>query len=204
MYIKYADRKKICEKLAAYRVGEIVAVLTDTECEDGLIEAQTKLTITSIKIRDNIFVPEILENQLSNYVSDCDEYNFIYTLTPIDSTPAGIYDFSSSEFVRADEFVGKDFNSIYRAKEKRRKRAAAKYWGKVVLLLAAGFISYTAIISLLLLPIFWICEIPFFTAPFLALGIAFFAMLFSMLSEKITGSFTKLTTNHCIAKRKDR
>ena len=37
MYIKYADRKKICEKLAAYRVGEIVAVLTDTECEDGLI-----------------------------------------------------------------------------------------------------------------------------------------------------------------------
>ena len=41
MYIKYADRKKICEKLAAYRVGEIVAVLTDTECEDGLIEAQT-------------------------------------------------------------------------------------------------------------------------------------------------------------------
>ena len=84
MYIKYADRKKICEKLAAYRVGEIVAVLTDTECEDGLIEAQTKLTITSIKIRDNIFVPEILENQLSNYVSDCDEYNFIYTLTPID------------------------------------------------------------------------------------------------------------------------
>ena len=110
MYIKYADRKKICEKLAAYRVGEIVAVLTDTECEDGLIEAQTKLTITSIKIRDNIFVPEILENQLSNYVSDCDEYNFIYTLTPIDSTPAGIYDFSSSEFVRADEFVGKDFH----------------------------------------------------------------------------------------------
>ena len=72
------------------------------------------------------------------------------------------------------------------------------------MLLAAGFISYTAIISLLLLPIFWICEIPFFTAPFLALGIAFFAMLFSMLSEKITGTFTKLTTNHCIAKRKDR
>ena len=60
MYIKYADRKKICEKLAAYRVGEIVAVLTDTECEDGLIEAQTKLTITSIKIRDKLRPPTAL------------------------------------------------------------------------------------------------------------------------------------------------
>lgn len=204
MYIKYADNKKICNALAAYHVGEVVAALVDTKCEDGVIEAYTKLKITNIEIKDGIFLPEIPENQLCNYTSDCDEYNFIYTVTPIESVEGDKYDFNSSEFVRADEFVGKEYQNIYRAKEKTRKKAATKYWVKGISLLAAGYIGYTIIISLFLLPIFAVFEKNLIVAPITALGISFLAMLFSMLSETITSTFIKLTSSHCITKRKDR
>ena len=201
MYIKYADRTKICEKLAAYHVGDIVVALTNIEGDEGKIEAHTKLDVKGVRIRDGIYIPTIPECQLCNYTSDCDEYNFIYILMPIAPDTDDYYDnFSSSEFIKADEIVDEDFQSIYHAKEKKRKKAATKYWVKGISIMAAGCITYTAIIMLLFVAL----KITFPLAVFPAFGYACILMLFSMLNQKISSIFIKLISSHCIAKRKDR
>ncbi len=202
MNIPY-DLDKICSAFAAYQIGDIVVSL----------DKNVKFEITNIKLRNSIIAPEIAETQTNNYISDCDEFNFIYTLTPVEPALTGKYDFSSSEFERLDtERTAEELNHIAHIKRKRKLSAAVKFFAKGSLLFLSGYVVLMLLIALITYSISYVKPGNFIlvAATLFLLGIV--AIEFA-LSENNKDSrklrepfytFFKLTSSHCIAKRKDR
>lgn len=203
MYIQYADEKTICNSLAKYKVGEIVIALSDINFDGGIIEKNTQLYITQIRISPNITIPKILENKLNEYVSAYDEYTFIYKLkSDVSSADEKTIELSSSEFERADSFT-KDFAAQYRNKKKTKRVAAAKTLGKSVLIYLALIAILTAVfgIALILLLGLFNDNVKIGTAFIAASGAAsVFAPIFIFASNKNTYFFLKAAYYHCIRK----
>lgn len=202
MYIQYADDKTLCNSLAKYKVRETVIALSDINCDGGIIEKNTKLQITQIRINPNIFIPKILENKLNEYVSTYDEYTFIYKLKPCSSNvDEKTIELSSSEFERADNFT-KDFAVQYRSKKKNKRVAAAKMWAKGTLIILTVSTIITVLIGLSFIQLFGISKenitVPSFYAGFC---ISFFLVGFSVIAPSKTSSmFEKAVYYHCIRK----
>lgn len=122
---KYCDIKTVCDALSLYHIDDIVISLKTLCSDKSDLKPGTKFKITDITLRNGIIIPEITEDELKDYASDCDEYNFIYTLKPIDARTDETFTFSSSEFEMADTpFTEKQMEIIRNAK-KRRKASAA-------------------------------------------------------------------------------
>lgn len=203
MYIQYADDKTLCNSLAKYKVRETVIALSDINCDGGVIEKNTKLQITQIRINPNIFIPKILESKLNEYVSDYDEYTFIYKLKPCSSNAdEKTIELSSSEFERADNFT-KDFAAQYRNKKKNKRVAAAKMWTKGTLIILALAAIVTVLTGLSFIQLFGGVSkgnitVPSFCAGFL---IALFLVgLLVIAPYKTSSMFEKAIYHHCIRK----
>lgn len=200
MYIQYADDNAICNSLAKYKVGETVIALSDINCDGGIIEKNTQLYITQIRISPNIIIPKILANKLNEYVSAYDEYTFIYKLKS-DVSDEKTIELSSSEFERADNFT-KDFAVQYRSKKKNKRVAAAKMWAKGTLIILTVSTIITVLIGLSFIQLFGISKenitVPSFYAGFC---ISFFLVGFSVIAPSKTSSmFEKAVYYHCIRK----
>lgn len=201
MFIQYADEKTICNSLAKYKVGEIVIALSDINCGGGIIEKNTQLYITQIRISPNITIPKILENKLNEYVSAYDEYTFIYKLkSDVSSADEKTIELSSSEFERADSFT-KDFAAQYRKKKKNKRVAATKMWIKATLIILTIVAIVPGLIGLSFIQLFGTLKgniiVPFFAGFIITFVLA--SLLFGV-SSKISSMFKKAIYFHCIRK----
>lgn len=201
MYIQYADDKTLCNFLAKYKVRETVIALSDINCDGGVIEKNTKLQITQIRINPNIFIPKILENKLNEYVSTYDEYTFIYKLKPCSSNvDEKTIELSSSEFERADNFT-KDFAAQYHNKKKNKRVAAAKMWIKATLIILTMVAIVPGLIGLSFIQLIGTLKgniiVPFFAGFIITFVLA--SLLFGV-SSKISSMFKKAIYYHCIRK----
>lgn len=201
MYIQYADDKTLCNSLAKYKVRETVIALSDINCDGGIIEKNTKLQITQIRINPNIFIPKILENKLNEYVSTYDEYTFIYKLKPCSSNvDEKTIELSSSEFERADNFT-KDFAAQYHNKKKNKRVAATKMWIKATLIILTMVAIVPGLIGLSFIQLFGTLKgniiVPFFAGFIITFVLA--SLLFGV-SSKISSMFKKAIYYHCIRK----
>lgn len=201
MYIQYADDKTLCNFLAKYKVRETVIALSDINCDGGVIEKNTKLQITQIRINPNIFIPKILENKLNEYVSTYDEYTFIYKLKPCSSNvDEKTIELSSSEFERADNFT-KDFAAQYHNKKKNKRVAATKMWIKATLIILTMVAIVPGLIGLSFIQLIGTLKgniiVPFFAGFIITFVLA--SLLFGV-SSKISSMFKKAIYYHCIRK----
>lgn len=201
MYIQYANDKTICNSLAKYKVGEIVITLSDINCDGGIIEKNTKLQITQIRTSPKITIPKILENKLNEYVSEYDEYTFIYKLKPVASADVNSIELSSSEFESADNFT-KDFAVQYRNKKKNKRVAAAKMWAKATLIMLTLIAIVTVLIGLSFIQLFGMSK-ENITAPSFCAGFLLALFLVNLLviaPYKTSSMFEKAIYYHCIRK----
>lgn len=170
MYIKFATEEDICKALAKYKKGDHVVTLKEIRNKNGIIEANTELQITDVRIPKDVFLPlDIPQSRLTKYVVPYDEYTFTYTLIPLDHYYNGTaFELDSSNFEYADQAMP----NTYAAKRKNKKKANRLYQLKIggpfigcMFLLAIAFCGMIAMPTSM-------SEINYFLYTFLSIGLS--------------------------------
>lgn len=77
-YKAFATSEEVCQKLCAHEIGEQVHIKENMHLENGTIEAGTMLVIERISLRNDIRMPLIYQEAISNYCAD--PSLFVYAL----------------------------------------------------------------------------------------------------------------------------
>lgn len=117
MFLRYATREEVAERLSPYKIGEVVTLLTDYQTDDGKYRSGTKFKVTKVILPLTVSVPKIYPFEINNYYVD-DDKAFTYRLETILETsdkelPA--LSCNSSYFEKGDPDPD-EYSAIYKRK----------------------------------------------------------------------------------------
>lgn len=153
MFVPYADAGKICEELAAYKIGDVVVFLKDIEFRGGIIKKSTKGRIVSVSLRDGIKIPTVVETDVNDYYANSDAHVFSYKVVPLRSDgkedERGCLDCCSDMFEK--ELINDDYDH-YRIKKAVDRNVTTKYYAKSISIAAVVFAFVLCAFTLPMMP----------------------------------------------------
>ena len=174
MFVPYADAEKICEELAAYKVGDVVVFLKDIEFRGGIIKKSTKGRIVNVSLQDGVKIPTVVETDVNDYYANSDVHVFLYKVMPLGSD--GKEDECGCLNCCSDIFEKEPIDDeYYRIKKEAGRAATKKYYTKSILIAIAAFVFVFCAFTLPIIPYLksafatcWSFEQSLFVYPFFA------------------------------------